>query len=385
MNRWNWKEYCAKILEVMQIQNVEQVLVGMKPKPRPGSNELKEWPKSSRTVDSILMWNMPDSIFSCIKYYETACEMFNYLATTYGNPNPISIPVKCVSAPAEQSSIGKDEPIGTNEPEDETLVPHVKPDKLSSEPPKEVTLEGNSHDEGGEVELKTLKSTKDALCQCASPVKFKRVKSVKVEGEMSREVSKERAAESSLGKEATDKADSMDITAKKTMNLEADGGDTEVHHTSNGPECMHKRKVHASAQDTPNDLQTTGNMKDTGGSTDVLQHHTGDPGHCTHERGHAVGETSCKGSDGHAEPKVMAEQCKCKAIKPVPDLILQMEAHTAKNLLQTPTNHQLSRDEYHLRGSVVVMQAAMQMAKTPVERILKITQTSQLVARAIST
>ncbi|KAI6138251.1 hypothetical protein BKA82DRAFT_148836, partial [Pisolithus tinctorius] len=114
INGQNWKEHCVKILEVMQIQNVEQVLVGMKPKPRPGSNELKEWLKSSGTTDSILMWNMPNSIFLCIKHYETAHEMFNYLVTTYGNPNPTSIPVKCVSTPAEQLSTGKDKPKGTN-------------------------------------------------------------------------------------------------------------------------------------------------------------------------------------------------------------------------------------------------------------------------------
>ncbi|KAI6138648.1 hypothetical protein BKA82DRAFT_4020854 [Pisolithus tinctorius] len=342
-NRQNWKEYHMKILEVMQIQNVDQVLVGMKPKPRPGSNELKEWLKSSGTTDSILMWNMPNSILSCIKYYETAHEMFNYLETTYGDPNPTSIPVKCISAPAEQLNIGKDEPKGTN----------------GNEPPKEVRLEGNSHDE--------VRSSDEVKAEAT--VEVAQAKSAEVEGKMSREVSKERAAESSLGKEATDKADSMDITAKKTTNLEADGGDTEVHHTSNGLECMHERKAHASAQDTPNDSQTTGNTKDMGGSTDALQHHTGDPGHHTHERSthasaqdlpispqapaehpregvgttavkqHAVGEMSCNELDGHAEPKVAAEQHKCEAIEPAPDLILQMEVHATKNLLQTPTKH----------------------------------------------
>ncbi|KIN97167.1 hypothetical protein M404DRAFT_32505 [Pisolithus tinctorius Marx 270] len=289
-NRRNWKEYHTKILEVAQIQNVEEVLVGTKPKPRPGSDKLEEWLKSSGTVDSILVWNMPDSIFLRIKHYKTAHEMFNYLATTYGDPNPTPIPVKCVSTPAEQSSTGKHEPKGTN----------------GNEPPKEVRLEGNSHDEarsgdevkaeasvkvvqqvtsqGGEVESKSMKSTEDVLCQHASPVKFERAKSAEVKGEMSREVSEKRAAENGLGKEATDKADSMDITAKKMTNLEADGGDTEVHHTSNGLECMHERKVHASAQDTPNDSQIARNMKNMGSSTDALQHHTGDPGHCTHKR-----------------------------------------------------------------------------------------------------
>ncbi|KAI5997669.1 hypothetical protein F5J12DRAFT_785133 [Pisolithus orientalis] len=295
--------------------------------------------------------------------------------------------------------------------------PHAKPDKLSSEPPKEVMLKGNSCNEvrsgdgvkaeatvkvvqqvmsqGGEVEPKTMKSTEDVLCQCASPVKFKRVKSVEVEGETSGMVSENKAMKRGLGKEATDETNGQDITAKEMENLKADSGDTEIHHTSNRPEHEQLERANnerlarivevrvppsigASSYPKLREQSSKGsgmadnpssNTKDTGGSTDALQHDTGDPGHHAHERSthmsaqdppislqtpakhpqegvgttaakqHAVGEMSCKESDGHAEPKVMAEQCKCEAIEPVPDLTLQMEAHTAKNLLRMPTEH----------------------------------------------
>ncbi|KAI5996607.1 hypothetical protein F5J12DRAFT_896134 [Pisolithus orientalis] len=203
--------------------------------------------------------------------------------------------------------------------------------------------------------------------------------------------------------EATDETDGQDITAKEMANLKADGGDTEIHHTSNRPEHEQLERANnerlarivevkalpsigassypqtqrtelkgewdgrcaSSGTDVPQHYvdNPSSNTKDTGGSTDTLQHNTGDPGHHAHERSthmsaqdppislqtpakhpqegvgttaakqHAVGEMSCKESDGHAEPKVMAEQCKCEAIEPVPDLTLQMEAHTAKNLL----------------------------------------------------
>ncbi|KAI6143427.1 hypothetical protein BKA82DRAFT_4017676 [Pisolithus tinctorius] len=134
----------------------------------------------------------------------------------------------------------------------------MKPDKLSSEPPKEVRLEGNSHDEarsggkvkaetttavaqqvvsqGGEVKSKTTKSTKDALCQHTFPVEFKRAKSVEVESETSRVVSENKARKRGLGEEATDETDSQNLTAKEMVNLKADGRDTEIHHTSNGLE-----------------------------------------------------------------------------------------------------------------------------------------------------
>ncbi|KAI5996448.1 hypothetical protein F5J12DRAFT_785419 [Pisolithus orientalis] len=352
---------------------------------------------------------MPDSIFLCIKHYETAHEMFNYLATTYGDPNPTSIPVKCVSTPAEQLSTGKDEPEGTNEPQDETLAPHVKPDELSSEPPKEVMLKGNSNDEvrsGDEVKAEAT-------------VEVVQVKSVEVKGETSGMVSENKAVKRGLGEEATDETDSQDITAKEMVNLKADGGDTEICHTSNRPE--HKQLERAdndrlariikvkvlpsdgasshpqtrrmelkgerdsscvsstmdqlsSSTDVPQHCvdDPSSNTKDTGGSMDVLQHHTSDPGHHAHKRRacmsardlpnslqtpaehlregvsttaakqHAVGETSCKESDGHAKPKVTAEQCKCEAIEPVPDLTLQMEHSQPKPpmtnyILESPT------------------------------------------------
>ncbi|KAI6154722.1 hypothetical protein BKA82DRAFT_23372 [Pisolithus tinctorius] len=229
----------------------------------------------------------------------------------------------------------------------------MKPDKLSSEPPKEVTLEGNSRDEassgdevkpeatvevaqrvmsqGGEVESKTSKSTKDVLCQCASPVEFERVKSAEVEGETSGVVSENEAAKRGLGEEATDETDGQDITAKEMANLKAGGGDTEICHTSNRlkheqlegadnerPARIVEAKVPpsngapsypqtwrteleeeldsscvsstmdqpSSSTDVPQHYvdDPSGNTEAMGGSTDVLQHHTGDPGHRAHER-----------------------------------------------------------------------------------------------------
>ncbi|KAI5998522.1 hypothetical protein F5J12DRAFT_784860 [Pisolithus orientalis] len=405
MNRQNWKEYCAKILKVTQIQNVEQVLVGTKPKPRPGSNELEEWLKCSRTADSILMWNMPDSIFSCIKHYETAHEMFNYLATTYGNPNPTSIPVKCVSVPAGQSSTGKDEPKGTN---DKTLVPHAKPDELSSEPPKEVMLEGNSCDEvrssdevkaeatvkvvqqvmsqGGEVEPKTSKSTKDVLCQCASPVKFKRAKSVEVKGETSGMVSENEATKRGLGEEATDKTNGQDITAKEMASQDCQGKSTTKQWSIQPPpnsevelEGERDSSCASSTMDQPNGGtgvpqhyvdDPSGNTKDTGGSTDVLQHHIDDPGHCAHER------RACTS----AQDLPISLQTPAKHPREGVDTTAAKQCAAEETSCKESDGHQLSRDEYHLKGSVVVMQAAMQMAKTPVERIFKITQTMSRVS-----
>ncbi|KAI6155047.1 hypothetical protein BKA82DRAFT_4010717 [Pisolithus tinctorius] len=285
----------------------------MKPKPRPGSDELKEWLKSSGTVDSILMWNMPNSIFSCIKYYKTALEMFNYLATTYGNPNPISIPVKC-------------------------------PDELSSEPPKEVRLEGNSHNEARSSDEVKAEAT----------VEVAQVKSAEVKGKTSGMVRENKAMKRGLGEEATDEIDGQDITAKEMVNLKADGGDTEICHTSNRPE--HKQleranndrpariiEVRVSPSDGTSSYPQTGRTElkeewdsscasstvdQPSGGTDVPQHYVDDPSSNTKDMGgstiqatlapakhpregvgttagkqHAAGEMSCNELDGHAEPK----------------------------------------------------------------------------------
>ncbi|KAI5991065.1 hypothetical protein F5J12DRAFT_897576 [Pisolithus orientalis] len=104
------------------------------------------------------------------------------------------------------------------------------------------------------------------------------------------------------------------------MDQPSSSTDVPQHYVDDPGQHAHKRRAHASARDPPNSLQTPAEHPREGVST-------------TAAKQHAAEEMSCKESDGHAEPKVMAEQCKCEAIEPAPDLILQMEACTTKNLL----------------------------------------------------
>ncbi|KAI6018338.1 hypothetical protein EDC04DRAFT_2941959 [Pisolithus marmoratus] len=98
-NGWNWKEYCECILEVASTQNLLGHLAGVEQKLKVVGNEQNEWLWQNSNVQSILMWNIPDSLFLHIRHFKTAHEMFDYLATKFQDHTPIPLPTeKCVEA-----------------------------------------------------------------------------------------------------------------------------------------------------------------------------------------------------------------------------------------------------------------------------------------------
>ncbi|KAI6140652.1 hypothetical protein BKA82DRAFT_4019293 [Pisolithus tinctorius] len=224
-------------------------------------------------------------------------------------------------------------------------TPHVRSNGLSREPPGKERLRDDGHTmarssgkggarvtvkvtprvvtKGGKFELKSMKSTENAPCQHTS--------TVEVDGETSGVLSENEAMKRGLGKEATDETNGQDITAMEMANIEADGGDTEICHTSNRLEHKQLKSTDnerlagiveakvlpsgrapgypqawrtelkgewdgscassimdqpSSSTDVPQHYidDPSGNTKDASGSTSVLQHHTGDPGCHTHER-----------------------------------------------------------------------------------------------------
>ncbi|KAI6027886.1 hypothetical protein BKA83DRAFT_18592 [Pisolithus microcarpus] len=113
-NGRNWNEYREQVLEVARIQNLLGHLAGVEQKPKVAGNKLEEWLQQDSSAQSMLMWNIPDSLFSRIQHLETAHEMFNYLATTFRDFTPIPLPTeKCVEAPS--GDVAADEPLSTKD------------------------------------------------------------------------------------------------------------------------------------------------------------------------------------------------------------------------------------------------------------------------------
>ncbi|KIK23124.1 hypothetical protein PISMIDRAFT_83920, partial [Pisolithus microcarpus 441] len=52
------------------------------------------WLQQNSSTQSILMWNIPDSLFLHIHHFKTAHEMFNYLSTTFQDLIPIPLPAE---------------------------------------------------------------------------------------------------------------------------------------------------------------------------------------------------------------------------------------------------------------------------------------------------
>ncbi|KAI5987822.1 hypothetical protein EDD15DRAFT_2199268 [Pisolithus albus] len=134
-NGRNWNEYREQVLEVARIQNLLGHLAGVEQKPKVAGNKLEEWLQQDSTH-----------------------EMFNYLATTFRDFNPIPLPTE-KHVEASCGDVAADEPLSTkNLPEqkngsafeahasgvemrDELGKSCTKPNELSVEPPSEERLE----------------------------------------------------------------------------------------------------------------------------------------------------------------------------------------------------------------------------------------------------
>ncbi|KAI6097145.1 hypothetical protein EV401DRAFT_1895572 [Pisolithus croceorrhizus] len=117
----NWKLFQANLLEVAATKGWLGVLSGQ------GANEESlQWEGKDAQLKMVLYQTVPIPLVLKIQKLRTSHNMFNYLATTFQDPTPISIPTK---KPIKASSDNK------------MQEPCTKPNELSVEPPSEERLE----------------------------------------------------------------------------------------------------------------------------------------------------------------------------------------------------------------------------------------------------
>ncbi|KAI5995416.1 hypothetical protein EDD15DRAFT_2195443 [Pisolithus albus] len=135
----NWKVFRTSLLKAAAMKGWLGILSGQEP-----SDETLRWEGKDAQVKMLLYRTVPAPLVLKFRRLKTSHEMFNYLATTFRDPTPISIPIE---KPIEASS--NDEP-------QELLA---KPSKLSVEPPMRERLENGLTEARSEVEAEAAVGT----------------------------------------------------------------------------------------------------------------------------------------------------------------------------------------------------------------------------------
>ncbi|KAI6011808.1 hypothetical protein PISMIDRAFT_12202 [Pisolithus microcarpus 441] len=117
----NWKAYRESLLKAAATKGWLGILSGQEP-----SDETLRWEGKDAQVKMLLYRTVPVPLVLKFRRLKTSHEMFDYLATTFRDPTPISLPIK---KPVEASS------------DDETRELLAKPSELSVEPPVKERLE----------------------------------------------------------------------------------------------------------------------------------------------------------------------------------------------------------------------------------------------------
>ncbi|KAI6124681.1 hypothetical protein EV401DRAFT_1886255 [Pisolithus croceorrhizus] len=116
----NWKVYWASLLEAAATKGWLGILSGQET-----NDESLQWEGKDAQLKMLFYQTVPIPLVLKIQKLRTSHKMFNYLATKFQDPTPISVPNE---KPVEALSDNK------------TQESHTKPEELSVEPPSEERL-----------------------------------------------------------------------------------------------------------------------------------------------------------------------------------------------------------------------------------------------------